>query len=436
MVAKDDSDVPSPADERRVTGQQWRWSVLAGMAYYLDAGSIVAISVSLTTWQKSIGLTAGMIGVLAALGPNAIGCAVGSVIGGRLGDLLGRKRIYQYDLLVYALGVLIIALAVNSPMLMIGTVVVGLAVGADVPVSSALIGEFAPAKARGRLFGFSTVAWNTGPIIVLLLGLVTGGLGTWMPRIVFASLFVVSLATYLLRQGMLESARWRQATASTRSQLSELLDRRHLRSLVWTAAIYVFWGLAAGTGGIFTPYIVTTLNAGSQSAGVALQAGGFLIGILAMVFIFMPNSDRGYRARRALWGVGSLMQLFAYGIYLFLPFTIPTVIVNIVVYGIGAALAGDAMYKIFSQELFPTMVRSSAQGFTFGIARLCLGIWSFFVPILATAGIRPVAAVLTAFITASGLIGFIWMPRTAGRPLEDIERDLQPTRPSPQETAS
>lgn len=209
--------------------------------------------------------------------------------------------------------------------------------------------------------------------------------------------------------------------------------RRHLRNLLWTSAIYLFWGLAAGTGGIFTPYIVATLHAGSQSAGVALSGAGFLIGILATVFIFMPSSDRGFGARRALWGVGSLMQLAAYGIYLFLPFTIPTVITNIAIYGIGAALAGDAMDKVFSQELFPTMLRSSAQGFTFGVARLCLGIWSFFVPLLATVGIRPLAALLTAFIAIGGLIGFIWMPRTAGRPLEEIERDQHATGPRQQE---
>ena len=44
------------------------------------------------------------VGLLAALGPNAFGAAIGALIGGRLGDLFGRKRIYQYDLLVYGLG--------------------------------------------------------------------------------------------------------------------------------------------------------------------------------------------------------------------------------------------------------------------------------------------------------------------------------------------
>ena len=56
---------------------------------------------------------------------NAIGCAIGAFFGGRLGDRLGRKRIYQWDLLVYALGIALIALAVHPAMLFVGTVVVG-----------------------------------------------------------------------------------------------------------------------------------------------------------------------------------------------------------------------------------------------------------------------------------------------------------------------
>ena len=76
-----------------VTGQIWRWTVLAGMASYIDAGSIVAIGVGLALWQEYLNLSNTTLGLLAAIGPNAIGAAVGAFIGGRLGDLLGRKRL-------------------------------------------------------------------------------------------------------------------------------------------------------------------------------------------------------------------------------------------------------------------------------------------------------------------------------------------------------
>jgi inositol transporter-like SP family MFS transporter len=117
------------------------------------------------------------------------------------------------------------------------------------------------------------------------------------------------------------------------------------------------------------------------------------------------------------------MQVVAYGIFLFLPFTVTTVVLNIVLFGISAALSGEAFYKVFSQELFPTMLRGTAQGFTFGIARTILGFWSFFVPVLANTGIKPVAALLTLFLAISGFVGFFFMPDTSGKSLEQIETE-------------
>src|ERR671910_1898195 len=127
------------------------------------------------------------VGLLAALGPNAFGAAIGALIGGRLGDLFGRKRIYQYDLLVYGLGTLLIVFSVNLPMLLIGTFIVGVAVGADVPTSLALIGEFSPSRARGRLMGLSPVAWSLGPIVVFVLAFVLTPLDLLGNRMAFAN---------------------------------------------------------------------------------------------------------------------------------------------------------------------------------------------------------------------------------------------------------
>ncbi|HVV24108.1 MAG TPA: MFS transporter [Pseudonocardiaceae bacterium] len=411
------------ADDGTVTREQWTWSVLAGMASYLDAGSIVALGSGLALFQAYLGLSDNAVGALAAIGPNAIGCAVGAVIGGRLGDKLGRKRIYKYDLLVYALGIACIGLAVDAPMLFVGTFVVGVAVGADVPTSLALVGEFSPAKHRGRLLSFTQIAWNAGPVVVLLMALALSSLDLLGIRIVFGMLFVVALVTWALRRGLAESARWQSASrAPVKQKLRALFAGPNLVALAWTATIYLFWNIAAGTNGIFTPYIIKTLHAGGQAASVALSCAGFVIGILATL-PFMRLVDKGHLTRRRMWGAGAVMQVLAFVAYLVFPFTIPVIIANIVLFGVGAAFAGEAVYKIFSQELFPTMLRGTAQGVTFGIARVFLGIWSFFVPTLASAGIGPVAALLAACLLISGVVGFFFMPDTTGKTLEQIERE-------------
>lgn len=413
-------------DAGAVTRQQWKWSALAGMASYLDAGSIVALGAGLALFKAKFGLSDGAVGVLAAVGPNALGCALGALVGGWLGDKLGRKRIYQYDLLVYAAGILCSGLAVNREMLFLGTFVVGLAVGADVPTSLALVGEFAPSKARGKLLGFTQVAWCLGPVIVLWMAMALAPLGLLGIRIVFLQLFVVSLVTWALRRGLAESARWTAAAKTAkpaRHQVRALFSGANLKALVWTATIYLFWNLAAGTAGIFNPYIISTLNAGSQAVSVGLSSANFLITMIVTITVFMKFSDRNYRTRRLLWGIGAVMQVAAYGIYLVLPFTIPVIITSIALFAISAALSGEAFYKVFSQELFPTMLRGTAQGITFGIARTILGIWSFFVPVLAHAGIGQVAALLTLFLAISGVVGFFFMPDTSGKSLEQIEQE-------------
>jgi inositol transporter-like SP family MFS transporter len=413
-------------DTETITRQQWKWSALAGMASYLDAGSIVALGAGLALFQSYLNLTDGMIGVLAAIGPNALGCALGAIFGGWLGDRLGRKFIYQYDLMVYAAGILCIVLAVNWPMLLAGTFVVGVAVGIDVPTSLALVGELAPARARGKLLGFTQVAWSLGPVIVLLLALVLAPLGLLGIRLVFLQLFVAAVVTWALRRGLAESARWKEAaqkTPESRRQVRALFSGANLRALAWTATIYLFWNLAAGTAGIFNPYIISTLDAGSQAASVGLSSASFITAMIVTITVFMRFSDRSHRTRRLLWGIGAIMQVAGYGIFLILPFTLSTIVFNIVFFAGGGALAGEAFYKVFSQELFPTMLRGTAQGITFGVARAVLAFWSFFVPMLAHADIRLVAGLLTLFLLISGVTGFFFMPDTSGKSLEQIEAE-------------
>jgi len=413
-------------DHATITPQQWKWTALAGMASYLDAGSIVAFGVSYAFFQSYLNLADYWIGILAAIGPNALGCALGSIFGGWLGDKLGRKFIYQYDLMLYAMGILCVAFSVSLPMLVTGALVVGIAVGIDVPTSLALVGELAPAKARGKLLGFTQVAWSLGPIIVLLLGAALAPLGLLGGRVIFLHLFVVAIVTWALRRGLAESARWKAAKAGapgSRRNLAALFNGANFRALVWTATIYIFWNLAAGTAGAFNPYIIKTLGAGGQAASTAISSANFLIVMLVTITVFMPLSDRSFRTRKTLWAIGAVMQITSYGLFFVLPVTMATFAINIALFAGGCALAGEAFYKVFSQELFPTMLRGTAQGFTFGAARTVLAGWSLLVPTLAHLDFRWIGGLLSLFLLISGVAGYFFMPDTSGKTLEQIETE-------------
>lgn len=75
--------------------------------------------------------------------------------------------------------------------------------------------------------------------------------------------------------------------------------------------------------------------------------------------------------------------------------------------------------------MFPTLLRSTAQGIAFAIVRVSLGIFSFFVPMLTATGFSNLAWILTGFLVASGAIGMLWAPRNEGKSLEQLDAERE-----------
>src|ERR1700753_627684 len=97
-----DTAPPTAAGHNGLSRDQWRKTILAAMANYIDSGSIVAGAVALPLWTKQFGFGSSFVSFLGAFSSNAISAGLGALIGGRICDLLGRKKIYQWDLLLYA----------------------------------------------------------------------------------------------------------------------------------------------------------------------------------------------------------------------------------------------------------------------------------------------------------------------------------------------
>ncbi|MDU5949779.1 MAG: MFS transporter, partial [Paenibacillus macerans] len=77
-------------------------TIVAALANYIDAGSIVAGSAGLSLWVDYLGLNDSQIGLLGAMSANAISAAIGALIGGYLADKVGRKKIYTTSMVAYA----------------------------------------------------------------------------------------------------------------------------------------------------------------------------------------------------------------------------------------------------------------------------------------------------------------------------------------------
>lgn len=402
----------------------WRNTILAGLANYIDSGSIVSGSVALALWKELYGLTDSFIGLIAAFSANAISAGVGAFIGGWLCDRFGRKRIYQYDMLFYAFGMLFLIFANAAWMIIVGFVLVGLAVGADIPASWSLIAEQAPDDQRGAHSGVAQVLWNLGPVVVLGAAYFLNPFGIDGVRWLFIHLAVLALALTFLRSRMKESQRWEESKAAKKASASEswleLFSPRYLKSMLYLVAMYGFWNLWAGYNGFFTPYLIEQNNL-PQWAATVLPASNFALGIISVLIVFMPLSDKF--DHRMLFGLSALLQVAGMAMLAVFGFNLSTVMLHVVIMGIAGGFGAQSFFQLWSSELFPTAIRSRAQGLTFAMVRIGLGVWSLAVPSLASNDFTTLAWILTSFLAVSGLIGWLWAPQNAGKSLEQLEAE-------------
>jgi inositol transporter-like SP family MFS transporter len=268
------------------------------------------------------------------------------------------------------------------------------------------------------------VLWYLGPVIVLVSFLILEPLGVLAARIVFAHLAVVALALTLLRRKMKESARWEAAQlakAEVRTDWRVLLQPKYLKSMAFLVGMYGLWNLWAGTNGFFFPYILRTVGDQSQQMSVALQAGGFILSMLSIYFVFMRLSDKVNQ--RTLFGVSAAMQIGGMMLLALFPLTLPIAMLHIFLMQFGGGFGAQSFFQLWSAEQFPTAVRATAQGATFAIVRVGLGVFSFFVPVLTSTGFTTLAWILVGFLVASATVGMIWAPRNEGKSLEQLDAE-------------
>ena len=96
--------------------------------------------------------------------------AIGAGLGGLLADRIGRRQVFAVTLLVYGLATGAAALAGSVAALLVFRFVIGLGLGAELPVASTLVSEFAPARIRGRVVVVLEAFWAIGWLLAALIG--------------------------------------------------------------------------------------------------------------------------------------------------------------------------------------------------------------------------------------------------------------------------
>ncbi len=431
-------------DNASVSRKHIRWTVISAFGDYLDAGALVAGAVSAIYWEGYFKIGIVFIGLIFAL--RQFGMWGGSLIAGPLGDVFGRKAIYMYDLLLYTIGAIIIAISTSTYEMIFAYLMLSVAIGIDVPTSWSLITEFSPKGKRGALTGFTNIFWYIGPIVIILIAIGTLGFGTASFRIIFGSLAAVAIITWFFRRGVIESPRW--ALQNKKSDVvekdlqelgqSEKTSETHSLNAIkykWTdmfkywkglllvIPLYILWGIPASTYGSFLPYFIKTYSKTTVFSSYIGTVLWFIFAIVALLVVYVPLVDK--INRKVLYLISSAIMVVSFALLIIFPFTaINIVLLSVILFGFGQGVGVWPLARLWSTELFPTRIRNTAQGFVWSWNRLIVGIWTIFVAfIVADIGLKGLALIFTVFFMITMVIGGIFGPDSHGKSLEKTVTD-------------
>lgn len=140
----------------------------SGVGWALDAMDIGLISFIMAALAQEWSLSGGELSLLGSVG--FVGMAFGASLGGLLADRIGRRQVFALTLLIYGVATGLSALSTGLVALIAFRFVVGLGLGAELPVASTLVSEFAPRKIRGRVVVALESFWAVGWLAAATIG--------------------------------------------------------------------------------------------------------------------------------------------------------------------------------------------------------------------------------------------------------------------------
>ncbi|AZC15219.1 MFS transporter [Microbacterium sp. ABRD28] len=404
--------------------------------------AVLAQQWSLTGTEASLIASAGFLGM-----------AVGASLGGLLADRIGRRSVFAVTLLVYGLATGASALVGGVAALLVLRFIVGLGLGAELPVASTYVSELAPARIRGRVIVILEAFWAVGWTAAALIGffVIPASEDGW--RWAFALGAVPAAYALVVRWGLPESARWLERRG--RAGDAEAV----VRSFETSPALFP----RGGTPTAATPPAPAPTVEGSRvRAGVAaLWSPEFRLRTVCLwlvwfcvnfsyygAFIWIPSIlvAQGYDLVRSfgftliitlaqlpgyaaaawlieVWGRRATLSVFLVGSAVAaVLFGTATSEATVIATGMALSFfnlgAWGALYAI-TPETYPTSVRATGAGWAAGVGRIASIIAPLAVPPLLALGGAPVLFVVFAAFFAIAAAGAWGLSDRRGRALDD-----------------
>ena len=151
-----------------------------------------------------------------------VGLTIGAASAGIVGDRLGRRFAYQFNLLIFGTTCLLASFASSMTWLIAIRCVMGIGLGAEFVVGYGMISEFVPPASRGRYTALLNLISSSGTFAAALVGFAV------IPWLGWRAMFVIggvgALWVWWLRRSLPESPRWLE-TAGRNDEADIVLQR-------------------------------------------------------------------------------------------------------------------------------------------------------------------------------------------------------------------
>jgi PHS family inorganic phosphate transporter-like MFS transporter len=453
------ADILQKMDSSKVTPLHWRVMFISGMGFFTDAYDLFIIGVAMVLlkeqWRISP-LAEGLVTSTALLAS-----AVGAVLFGRVADMLGRKRIYGFEVLVLAAGAIASAFSPNIWWLIFFRIILGFGIGGDYPVSSTIMSEYAGKKSRGMMvslvFAMQAAGLIVGPLLAAAL-LSTHISHDIIWRILLGVGAIPALAVYQMRRHMAETPRYllaagqhdefhkaatgvlgetkgRPAGAAVRGEagprkagfwegFSLLVRRREFAvrlvgaSLAWFVMDFAYYGNTVSSPLVLaaiTPHASLLTHTLMQLAIFAVAAApGYLIAAVLM--------DR--MGRKSIQMLGFAMMAVSFFIIAAVPGVERLVVPFLIIYGVSyffTEFGPNATTFVYPAEIFPVRGRTTGHGIAASAGKLGGFIGVFLFPILMHwHGLLAAESVAGAVSLVGIVVTLTMLPETKGMSLEEL----------------
>jgi len=146
----------------------WWTLLIVSLASFIIIVDAFFLTVAITTLVRELHTTVQAIQAILAMYSLVIACLL--LLGAKLQDIVGRKRIFLYGALIYGVGTVIAAFSLSAPMLFIGwSLLEGIGAAFMLPATAALISSTYDGNERAFAFGIwaaiGGLAAAVGPIL-------------------------------------------------------------------------------------------------------------------------------------------------------------------------------------------------------------------------------------------------------------------------------